>query len=116
MDHTLSIILYFMYIHRFTHLQNGCVLQVYSIRDAAANNLKRLAEEFGPEWAMQHIVPQVSLMVIKMFSVLNAEHNSAISLFLGCLYYFLLTSYQWSVDHHCVSIIIFSQGPRLIKN
>jgi len=33
--------------------------QVYSIRDAAANNLKRLAEEFGPEWAMQHIVPQV---------------------------------------------------------
>ncbi|KAI8023484.1 Serine/threonine-protein phosphatase 2A 65 kDa regulatory subunit A alpha isoform [Camellia lanceoleosa] len=26
---------------------------VYSIRDAAANNLKRLAEEFGPEWAMQ---------------------------------------------------------------
>lgn len=38
---------------------NGCFLQVYSIRDAAANNLKRLAEEFGPEWAMQHIVPQV---------------------------------------------------------
>lgn len=35
------------------------LLQVYSIRDAAANNLKRLAEEFGPEWAMQHIVPQV---------------------------------------------------------
>lgn len=34
-------------------------LQVYSIRDAAANNLKRLAEEFGPEWAMQHIIPQV---------------------------------------------------------
>ncbi|XP_025808952.1 serine/threonine-protein phosphatase 2A 65 kDa regulatory subunit A beta isoform-like isoform X3 [Panicum hallii] len=33
--------------------------QVFSIRDAAANNLKRLAEEFGPEWAMQHIIPQV---------------------------------------------------------
>uniref|UniRef100_A0A6N2MY84 Phosphatase PP2A regulatory subunit A/Splicing factor 3B subunit 1-like HEAT repeat domain-containing protein n=1 Tax=Salix viminalis TaxID=40686 RepID=A0A6N2MY84_SALVM len=33
--------------------------KVYSIRDAAANNLKRLAEEFGPEWAMQHIIPQV---------------------------------------------------------
>ncbi|KAL9259653.1 Serine/threonine-protein phosphatase 2A 65 kDa regulatory subunit A beta isoform-like protein [Drosera capensis] len=32
--------------------------KVYSIRDAAANNLKRLAEKFGPEWAMQHIVPQ----------------------------------------------------------
>lgn len=37
-------------------------LQVYSIRDAAANNLKRLAEEFGPEWAMQHIIPQVCLI------------------------------------------------------
>ncbi|KAL0281819.1 UNVERIFIED_CONTAM: protein phosphatase PP2A regulatory subunit A, partial [Sesamum radiatum] len=36
---------------------------VYSIRDAAANNLKRLAEEFGPDWAMQHIVPQVLDMV-----------------------------------------------------
>uniref|UniRef100_A0A0A9DTX7 Pco067871 n=1 Tax=Arundo donax TaxID=35708 RepID=A0A0A9DTX7_ARUDO len=32
--------------------------KVFSIRDAAANNLKRLAEEFGPEWAMQHIIPQ----------------------------------------------------------
>lgn len=34
-------------------------VQVCSIRDAAADNLKRLAEEFGPEWAMQHIIPQV---------------------------------------------------------
>ncbi|GJN12897.1 hypothetical protein PR202_ga31220 [Eleusine coracana subsp. coracana] len=33
--------------------------RVFSIRDAAANNLKRLAEEFGPEWAMQHIIPQI---------------------------------------------------------
>ena len=33
--------------------------KVYSIREAAANNLKRLAEEFGSEWEMQHIVPQV---------------------------------------------------------
>ncbi|KAL5070652.1 hypothetical protein RYX36_021539 [Vicia faba] len=33
--------------------------KVHSIREAAANNLKRLAEEFGPEWAMQHIIPQV---------------------------------------------------------
>ena len=44
-------------------LENDFVLlllfQVYSIREAAANNLKRLAEEFGSEWAMQHIVPQV---------------------------------------------------------
>lgn len=38
------------------------VVQVYTIRDAAANNLKRLAEEFGPDWAMQHIIPQVCLV------------------------------------------------------
>ncbi|CAH8307957.1 unnamed protein product [Eruca vesicaria subsp. sativa] len=31
---------------------------LYSIHEAAANNLKRLAEEFGPEWAMQNLVPQ----------------------------------------------------------
>ncbi|PRQ54697.1 hypothetical protein RchiOBHm_Chr1g0316561 [Rosa chinensis] len=39
------------------------LLFVYSIRDAAANNVKRLAEEFGPDWAMQHIVPQVLEMI-----------------------------------------------------
>ncbi|XP_024174313.1 serine/threonine-protein phosphatase 2A 65 kDa regulatory subunit A beta isoform [Rosa chinensis] len=37
--------------------------KVYSIRDAAANNVKRLAEEFVPDWAMQHIVPQVLEMI-----------------------------------------------------
>ncbi|KAJ1385294.1 HEAT, type 2 [Sesbania bispinosa] len=40
-----------------------CLLQVHSIREAAANNLKRLAEEFGPEWAMQHIIPQILEMI-----------------------------------------------------
>jgi hypothetical protein len=50
-------------LHLFSsHHYSGCLLQVYSIRDAAANNVKRLAEEFGPEWAMQHIIPQVYLM------------------------------------------------------
>eukprot|EP00850_Spirogloea_muscicola_P022421 SM000293S10922 [mRNA] locus=s293:9990:14172:- [translate_table: standard] len=33
--------------------------RVYSIREAAANNLKRLAEEFGAEWAQAHIIPQI---------------------------------------------------------
>ncbi|KAH6779427.1 protein phosphatase 2A subunit A2 [Perilla frutescens var. hirtella] len=37
--------------------------KVYSIREAAANNLKGPAEELGPEWAMQHIVPQVLNML-----------------------------------------------------
>ncbi|KAL0751136.1 hypothetical protein Bca101_033139 [Brassica carinata] len=52
-------------------------LQVYSIREAAANNLKRFAEEFGPEWAMQHLVPEVLDMVtnphyLHMMMVLRA--------------------------------------------
>lgn len=34
-------------------------MQVYSIREAAATNLKRLAEEFGAEWAQAQIVPLV---------------------------------------------------------
>lgn len=46
-------------IIRSTNLAVLGKLQVYSIRDAAANNLKRLAEEFGPDWALQHIIPQV---------------------------------------------------------
>lgn len=29
--------------------------------------MKRLAEEFGPDWAMQHIVPQVCLTICTMF-------------------------------------------------
>ncbi|KAA8541197.1 hypothetical protein F0562_025196 [Nyssa sinensis] len=38
---------------RFLECRETCV---YSIRDAAANNVKCLAEEFDPEWAMQHII------------------------------------------------------------
>jgi len=52
--------------------------QVFSIRDAAANNLKRLAEEFGPEWAMQHIIPQVSLNTVK---------NVIAFIMINCLFY-----------------------------
>ena len=48
----------------WNHLVWWIFLQVYSIRDAAANNLKRPAEEFGPEWAMQHIIPQVGVVFI----------------------------------------------------
>ncbi|KAK6127711.1 hypothetical protein DH2020_038551 [Rehmannia glutinosa] len=53
------------------------VNQVYSIREAAANNVKRLAEEFGPEWAMHHIIPQVLEMIndshyLYRMTILNA--------------------------------------------
>ena len=35
------------------------LLQVFSIREAATANLQRLAREFGPDWAKEHLVPQV---------------------------------------------------------
>ena len=34
-------------------------VQVYSIREAATSNLAKLAREFGPDWARDHLVPQV---------------------------------------------------------
>lgn len=33
---------------------------VYSIREAATKNLQKLAQEFGPEWAKEHLVSRVS--------------------------------------------------------
>ena len=37
-----------------------CVeVQVFSIRAAATDNLAKLAQEFGPDWAQEHLVPQV---------------------------------------------------------
>ncbi|KAG5404834.1 hypothetical protein IGI04_010953 [Brassica rapa subsp. trilocularis] len=56
---------FFQGILSFVHNTVWKVLfgKVYSIREAAANNLRRFAEEFGPEWAMQHLVPQVLDMV-----------------------------------------------------
>jgi hypothetical protein len=33
---------------------------VYSIREAATQNLQQLAQEFGSDWAKEHLVPQVS--------------------------------------------------------
>ena len=41
----------------------ACLLQVYSIREAATKNLQRLAQEFGADWAKDHIVPQVLGMI-----------------------------------------------------
>ncbi len=36
---------------------------VYSIREAATRNLQRLAEEFGPDWARDHVVPRVLALI-----------------------------------------------------
>lgn len=34
-----------------------------SIREAAAKTLQKIAQEFGPEWAKEHLVPQVLSMI-----------------------------------------------------
>ncbi len=39
------------------------VAQVASIREAAAKTLQKIAKEFGPEWAREHLVPQVLGMI-----------------------------------------------------
>jgi serine/threonine-protein phosphatase 2A regulatory subunit A len=36
--------------------------EVHTIRQAAAENLKQLAETFGPEWSNEHLIPQVTGM------------------------------------------------------
>lgn len=71
-------------------------VQVYSIRDAAATNLKRLAEEFGPDWAMQHIVPQVFFY----FFILNdvGIHVVSFLLYMECRSYPELTGMP---SHRC---------------
>ena len=41
-------------------------LQVFCIREAATQNLQKLASEFGPDWAKDNLVPQARLhMLVK---------------------------------------------------
>ena len=39
-------------------------LQVFCIREAATQNLQKLASEFGPDWAKDNLVPQVFLLLL----------------------------------------------------
>lgn len=38
----------------------GCCFKVFCIREAATQNLQKLASEFGPDWAKENLVPPVS--------------------------------------------------------
>jgi serine/threonine-protein phosphatase 2A regulatory subunit A len=41
---------------------------IYSIREAAINNIKHLTEIFGPQWAVTHVIPKLlSLHVDKNY-------------------------------------------------
>jgi len=44
-------------LHVMRHMQDP----VFSIREAAINVLQAIAKEFGPDWAREHILPQVGL-------------------------------------------------------
>ena len=48
-------------IYRQGRIDAMSAVQVYSIREAATSNLAKLAREFGPDWARDHLVPQVNL-------------------------------------------------------
>lgn len=37
---------------------------MYSIREAATHNLQQLAQEFGSDWAKDHLVPQVRTFMV----------------------------------------------------
>ena len=39
---------------------------VYAIREAATNNLKKLVEKFGAEWAQQTVIPKVCILYFLM--------------------------------------------------
>jgi serine/threonine-protein phosphatase 2A regulatory subunit A len=41
---------------------NSIIYLVYAIREAATNNLKKLVEKFGQEWAQNTIIPKVMTM------------------------------------------------------
>jgi hypothetical protein len=56
--------------------------QVFSIREAATKNLQQLASEFGPEWAKEHLVPQVPHVMPVIHS---AQPGIAVSLLCKCL-------------------------------
>ena len=50
--------LYRVYHHVLYHVY----AQVFSIRAAATDNLAKLAQEFGADWAQEHLVPQVGIL------------------------------------------------------
>lgn len=57
-------------------------MQVFSIRAAATENLAKLAQEFGADWAQEHLVPQASYAYL--YSVEHVQDDTG--------YYCLL---QW---------------------
>ena len=52
-------------------------IQVFCIREAATQNLQKLAAEFGPEWAKEHLVPQVQN--VYNFNIIHKETDACVA-------------------------------------
>ena len=55
---------------------------MYSIREAATQNLQQLAQEFGSDWAKEHLVPQVLRPLLTQSFLCNlcsCEHQTAVA-------------------------------------
>ena len=65
---------------------------MYAIREAAANNLKKLVEKFGTEWAQQTVIPKVlNYQFLFIQNFLDQKINTTFSLF--CLNVFIMFDY-----------------------
>ncbi|KAE8666074.1 Serine/threonine-protein phosphatase 2A 65 kDa regulatory subunit A beta isoform [Hibiscus syriacus] len=71
---------------RFVFL--SCMCNSYKV--LAANNLKRLAEEFGRDWAMEHIIPQIPVLVLQFLLVFMRIPRDNVKLYVPILSFALL--------------------------
>lgn len=60
-------------------------LQVFSIREAATLNLMKLAKEFGPDWAKDHLVPRILGMATNPHYLYRMTVLSAINQLAPCV-------------------------------
>lgn len=51
-----------MYVLEWVILTDSFTFAVYAIREAATNNLRKLVEKFGAEWASQNVLPKINAM------------------------------------------------------
>ena len=50
-------------------------MQVFSIRAAATDNLAKLAQEFGADWAQDHLVPQVNFLLSEFLTPAHLSYE-----------------------------------------
>ena len=60
-----SIVLIYFHTSYPPHNDPMLCIQVFSIRAAATDNLAKLAQEFGADWAQEHLVPQACCVFLQ---------------------------------------------------